>query len=120
MSDPIDVAAVLGKLEDPACGGLAVFLGTVRNDTHGRRVRHRPAARKEPPTRRRDRPRPLAVSPSTSIRACIDLMVKHAMGCVLVTEGASLQGIFTERDVLKRVVAAGVDPATTPVSTVMT
>ena len=36
--EPIDVAGVLETLEDPACGGLAVFLGTVRNHSGGQRV----------------------------------------------------------------------------------
>jgi CBS domain-containing protein len=35
-------------------------------------------------------------------------------------EGGQLLGIFTERDVLWRVVAAGLDPKTTPLSQVMT
>jgi CBS domain-containing protein len=36
-----------------------------------------------------------------------------------VLDGERVAGIFTERDVLARVVAAGVDPARTPVGNVM-
>ena len=39
---------------------------------------------------------------------------------MLVVEGERLVGIFTERDALWRVAAAPLDPATTPVSAVMT
>jgi IMP dehydrogenase len=38
---------------------------------------------------------------------------------VLVLDGGRLAGIFTERDVLRRVVAGGLDPAATPISAVM-
>jgi CBS domain-containing protein len=37
----------------------------------------------------------------------------------VVLEGERLAGIFTERDVLTRVVAAGLDPRATPVARVM-
>ena len=39
---------------------------------------------------------------------------------MLVTEGRTLKGIVTERDMTTRVVAAGLDPDTTPLSSVMT
>ena len=41
-------------------------------------------------------------------------MNRHKVGSVLVMEGDRLVGIFTERDVLARVVAADLDPQTTP------
>lgn len=47
-------------------------------------------------------------------------MNRHKVGAVLIMEGGRLAGIFTERDVLSRVVAAGLDPKTTPVEQVMT
>ena len=47
-------------------------------------------------------------------------MKKARIGCVAITEGRKLTGIFTERDLLNRVVAEGLDPAKTPVSQVMT
>jgi CBS domain-containing protein len=47
-------------------------------------------------------------------------MNRRKVGSVLVMEGGQLLGIFTERDVLWRVVAAGLDPKTTPLSQVMT
>ena len=47
-------------------------------------------------------------------------MNRHKVGAVLIMDGGQLAGIFTERDVLSRVVAAGLDPKTTPVERVMT
>jgi CBS domain-containing protein len=48
------------------------------------------------------------------------LMVQHNIGAVPVLEDGQLAGIFTERDLMSRVVAAGKDPARTPVGQVMT
>jgi CBS domain-containing protein len=48
-------------------------------------------------------------------------MVARGQACVLVVdERDHLVGIFTERDVLRRVVAGGLDPAVTTVGAVMT
>lgn len=48
------------------------------------------------------------------------LMNTRSIGAVVVTEGGTMCGIFTERDVLRRVVAESRDPRTTRVSEVMT
>jgi CBS domain-containing protein len=48
------------------------------------------------------------------------LMVQHNIGAVPVLQDGELAGIFTERDLMSRVVAAGKDPARTTVSQVMT
>jgi CBS domain-containing protein len=47
-------------------------------------------------------------------------MNERRIGALVVTEGDSVVGIFTERDVLTRVVAPQRDPATTRVAEVMT
>jgi CBS domain-containing protein len=47
-------------------------------------------------------------------------MNEHKIGCTVVIENESLVGIFTERDILTRVVAAGRDPKATLVRDVMT
>ena len=44
----------------------------------------------------------------------------HRVGSVLIIDGGRLVGIFTERDVLRRVVGAGVDPRQVTVDQVMT
>jgi CBS domain-containing protein len=64
--------------------------------------------------------RAICVNPHTSVTDAIALMKQHGMGCVLVEAERRLVGIFTERDVLFRVVGSGLDPARTPVSQVMT
>ncbi len=48
------------------------------------------------------------------------LMNERGIGGVVVTEGEQVVGIFTERDILRRVVAEQRDPATTKVREVMT
>jgi CBS domain-containing protein len=47
------------------------------------------------------------------------IMSAHHIGAVPVLQGDRLAGIFTERDVLTRVVAAGRNPDATPVGDVM-
>ncbi len=55
-----------------------------------------------------------------SVLEVAQLMVEHNIGAVPVLEDGQLAGIFSERDLMIRVVAAGKDPARTPVSQVMT
>jgi CBS domain-containing protein len=55
-----------------------------------------------------------------TVAAAVKEMDRHKVGATLVMDGGQLVGIFTERDVLSRVVAAGLDPATTPMERVMT
>ncbi|HMM77782.1 MAG TPA: CBS domain-containing protein [Gammaproteobacteria bacterium] len=47
-------------------------------------------------------------------------MQQRQVGAIVVVQDDRLVGIFTERDALFRVVAAGVDPTITPVAEVMT
>ncbi len=65
-------------------------------------------------------PPAICVNPRTSVADAIALMKQHGTGCVLVEVEHRLVGIFTERDVLFRVVGSGLEPAETPVSAVMT
>lgn len=48
------------------------------------------------------------------------IMHEKRIGSVVVTEGDSVVGIFSERDLLDRVVAARLDPAGTQIADVMT
>lgn len=61
----------------------------------------------------------LVETPATVLEA-VHLMDEHHAGCVLVVQAGKLKGIFTDRDVVARVVAAGIDPAKTAVRRVMT
>ncbi|TYC60799.1 CBS domain-containing protein [Zoogloea oleivorans] len=57
----------------------------------------------------------------TSVRAAAVAMANQQVGAILVVDDKGLlTGLFTERDVLNRVVAKGLDPDKTPLSAVMT
>lgn len=58
--------------------------------------------------------------PSASVKAAADQMAENRCGSILVMEDDVVIGIFTERDLLMRVVHAGLDPAETKVGEVMT
>ena len=57
---------------------------------------------------------------SASVLDAARLMAEQGIGCLPIIEEGRLRGIFTERDALNRVVAAGRDPGITPISGVMT
>ncbi len=61
-----------------------------------------------------------SLPPQATVLEAAQLMNDRHIGSVLVTEGNQLVGIFTERDVMRRVVADQRDPATTAVADVMT
>ncbi|MBI3737075.1 CBS domain-containing protein [Candidatus Sumerlaeota bacterium] len=63
---------------------------------------------------------PITVPPQMSVLDAIKIMAEHRVGAVAITEGRKLKGIFTERDVMKKIVLAGLDPGKTPISNVMT
>jgi CBS domain-containing protein len=66
-------------------------------------------------------PRKLILVPgSMTVHEAAKLMQSKRYGAVLVTEGDDLLGIFTERDAVFRVIAAGLDPERTPLAEVMT
>ena len=61
-----------------------------------------------------------SVPVTVTVSEAVQEMNRRKIGSVLVMEGGVLVGIFTERDVLMRVVAADRDPKATPVAHVMT
>ncbi|PAW63617.1 MAG: hypothetical protein B9S34_13985 [Opitutia bacterium Tous-C1TDCM] len=62
----------------------------------------------------------LSVTPAMSVFDAVAEMNRHRVGSMLVLESGRLVGIFTERDVLRRIVGEGRDPRTTPIRDVMT
>ena len=60
------------------------------------------------------------LAPNTTVKEAVQVMRDRHIGAVLVLEEQRLVGIFTERDVLTRVVAEERDPAATQISEVMT
>ena len=65
-------------------------------------------------------PHVYSVKPSASIAEAVAEMNKHRIGSVLIMENGAVCGIFTERDVLTRVVGRLIDVQVAKVSTVMT
>jgi CBS domain-containing protein len=61
-----------------------------------------------------------SVGPDTLVKECVRLMTAEKIGALVVMDGERLKGIFTERDALNKVLAAGLDPGSTKVSEVMT
>ncbi|HMH83758.1 MAG TPA: CBS domain-containing protein [Gemmatimonadales bacterium] len=62
----------------------------------------------------------ISVAPGETVLKAAQLMSERGIGGLVVTEGKRLAGIFTERDILRRVVAQRRDPTTTKVADVMT
>jgi CBS domain-containing protein len=62
----------------------------------------------------------VSVSPVTPVRQGARLMTERKIGAILVVQQGKVIGVFTERDLMARVVAKGLDPSGTPVSQVMT
>ncbi|MES3033609.1 MAG: CBS domain-containing protein [Gemmatimonadota bacterium] len=62
----------------------------------------------------------VSVAPEHTVLDAAHLMNEKGIGGVVVMQDHALVGIFTERDIMRRVVAAKRDPATTLVSDVMT
>jgi CBS domain-containing protein len=57
---------------------------------------------------------------TTTVREAVDKMIEANVGCLIVEANEKAIGIFTERDLLRRVVGADKDPASTLISEVMT
>jgi CBS domain-containing protein len=62
----------------------------------------------------------LSVDESSSVYETIDLMIQRGVASIVVSVAGKPRGIFTERDVLKRVAAKGIDTRKTQVKEVMT
>ena len=62
----------------------------------------------------------VAVAGSLAVRDATKQMAEHRTSAALVMADGKLAGIFTERDLLMRVVAAGLDPDKTTLAQVMT
>lgn len=60
------------------------------------------------------------VNAEETVLAAARFMVERNIGAVPVLQRGELAGIFSERDIMKRVLAAGRDPKTTQVAEVMT
>ena len=62
----------------------------------------------------------LQLAGDATVRDAANGMATRNVNSVLVTDGERLTGIFTGTDLIRKVVAAGLDPNLTPLSDVMT
>lgn len=62
---------------------------------------------------------PLTLTPEVTVHAAARAMTDRNVGAAAVVDNGHLVGIITERDVLRRVVAKGADPAGARVADVM-
>jgi len=60
------------------------------------------------------------VERSATVAEAVRTMAKNNVGIVCILDGDKLVGVFSERDVVRRVVDHGFDPTLTPVDAVMT
>ena len=63
---------------------------------------------------------PMSAEPHQTVLEVANMMVEHNIGAVPVLEAGQLTGIFSERDLMRRVVVAGKDPRHILVGQVMT
>ena len=61
-----------------------------------------------------------AVASTITIAEAVAEMNRKRVGCIIIIDAGKIAGIFTERDVLSRVVGADLNPKTVRVSEVMT
>lgn len=59
-------------------------------------------------------------SPETTIAALLDLLAEHRIGAVVVSADGGVDGIVSERDVVRALRTAGAALLDAPISTVMT
>jgi CBS domain-containing protein len=64
--------------------------------------------------------RVVTTHPRATVRMVSEAMVLESTGAIVVLDEGKLAGIISERDVVSRVVAKGLDPSNVPVSEVMT
>ena len=93
------------------------------DESGGRRRTFDTKLLQEPLTLLPSRP-PLALAESATVKDAMQAMKRRHRGCVLITQDGTvrspLTGIFTERDVLLKIIDSGRNPATVPLGEVMT
>jgi CBS domain-containing protein len=63
---------------------------------------------------------PFSVTPKMTVHKVVEYLCERKIGAVAVCESRKVVGVFSERDLMHRVVLAGLDPKKTPISDVMT
>lgn len=62
--------------------------------------------------------KPITVISDTTIQQCAQIMQEKHLGSLIVKEN-NIHGIITEQDIVRKVIALGIDPKTTPVKEIM-
>lgn len=62
----------------------------------------------------------VTLPPNATVREAVNEMTSKHVGIVLVVEDEKLVGVFSERDVLRKVVGAGIDIDATEIASLMT
>ena len=62
----------------------------------------------------------VTVKPETTVMDAVGTMTRESIGAIAVVQGNRLVGIFSERDLMLRVVSERLDPARTQILDVMT
>lgn len=62
----------------------------------------------------------IVVQKTAMVVEAVRSMTEHNVGIVVVLDGTALAGVFSERDLLQRMVDRGLDPARTSITDVMT
>lgn len=62
---------------------------------------------------------PIQLSPQQTVAEAVSVLRQEKVGCLLVCENGKLVGIFTERDLMRRIMAPG-KPLTLPLADCMT
>ena len=63
---------------------------------------------------------PVTAPGDTSVAACLEIMRDERIGCLLIVEAGKLIGIFTERDIIRRIVGRNLSHDDIDVSDYMT
>ena len=61
-----------------------------------------------------------SVGPNATVREALEIMAQHNIGALLVIDGQTLEGIFSERDYARKVVLKGKSSSDAKVSEIMT
>lgn len=62
----------------------------------------------------------LCIEPGETLKAAANKMAEHSMGALIVSANDQIQGIVTERDLLRHVGTSDTRPRDTPITEVMT
>lgn len=62
----------------------------------------------------------VTIDDSATVQQAVKTMAEKSIGAILIVEQGKVAGIFTERDLMTKVVAKDLDPSATPIADVMT